>query len=44
MGSRKRQLHVVLVAFVGLLVLFVGWQPQPAACMMVGMLALSLRA
>ena len=31
----------LLVAFARFLVLFVGWQPQPAACLMAGMLVMS---
>ena len=40
-GIQESAAACLLVAFAGLLLLFVGWQPQPAACMMVGMLALS---
>ena len=40
-GIQEAAAACLLVACVGLLVLFVGWQPQPAACMMIGMLALS---
>ena len=40
-GIQEEAAASLLVAFAGLLVLFVGWQPQPAACTMVGMLALS---
>ena len=40
-GIQEAAAACLLVACVGLLVLFVGWQPQLAACMMIGMLALS---
>ena len=40
-GIQEAAAACLLVAFARLVVLFVGWQPQPAACMIAGMLALS---
>ena len=40
-GIQEAAAACLLVAFARLLVLFVGWQPQPAACMIAGMLVVS---
>ena len=40
-GIQEAAAACLLVAFARFLVLFVGWQPQPAACLMAGMLVMS---
>ena len=40
-GIQESAAACLLVTFARFLVLFVGWQPQPAACLMAGMLVMS---